>query len=212
MERVALHAENFHFDREKQLEHLGSLMDRKPMLVSPYDAELFGHWWFEGPEFLYHVFKSMDSHKVIRPLTPPEYLARFNKNQVVSPSPSSWGDRGYYDVWLNGGNDWIYRHLHIMADRMEELAGHYANGTDYGKERLLNQMMRELLLAQSSDWAFLMTTRTAVEYSTRRTKEHIANFNRLYEMLNSGERDEGFLAWLEHKNSIFQHVDFREFA
>ncbi len=212
MERVALHGENFHFDREKQLEHLGSLMERKPMLVSPYDAELFGHWWFEGPEFLYHVFKAMDAHKVIKPMTPPEYLARFNKNQVISPSPSSWGDRGYYDVWLNGGNDWIYRHLHMMAERMEELACRHRDGVDHATERVLNQMMRELLLAQSSDWAFLMTTRTAVEYSTKRTREHIANFNRLYEMILEGGFDWEFLGWLETKNSIFQQVSFREYC
>ncbi len=212
MQKARMHAENFHFDREKQIEHLAAHMDRPPMIVSPYDAELFGHWWFEGPDFLYHLFTAMDSHKVIRAVTPPEYLKMFNKNQVVTPSPSSWGDKGYYDVWLNGGNDWIYRHLHVMANRMEELAVQYRDERNHTRIRMLNQLLRELLLAQSSDWAFLMTTQTAMEYSIRRTKEHIANFNRLYEMVVSETEDMGFLEWLEHKNSIFVGIDYRIFA
>lgn len=212
MQKAQMHAENFHFDREKQIEHLAGHMDRPPMIVSPYDAELFGHWWFEGPDFLYHLFTAMDRHKVIQAVTPPEYLKMFNKNQVVSPSPSSWGDKGYYDVWLNGGNDWIYRHLHVMAHRMEELAEQYRDERNHTRVRMLNQLLRELLLAQSSDWAFLMTTQTAMEYSVRRTKEHIANFNRLYEMIGSGTEDTAFLEWLEHKNSIFTGIDYRVFA
>lgn len=93
------------------------------------------------------------------------------------------GDRGYYDVWINGSNDWIYRHLHFMADTMTELADRYYNNTNAVTARLLNQMARELLLAQSSDWAFLMTTKTAIEYSTKRTKEHISNFIKLLDMV-----------------------------
>lgn len=206
------HAENFHFDREKQIEHLSAHMDRAPMIVSPYDAELFGHWWFEGPDFLYHLFKTMDNHKVIRAITPMEYLKIYNKNQVVTPSPSSWGDKGYFDVWLNSGNDWVYRHLHVMAIRMEELAQRYLEERNHLKVRALNQLSRELLLAQSSDWAFLMTTQTAMEYSIRRTKEHIANFTRLYDMVITDSIDINFLEWLEHKNSIFSGMDYRVFV
>lgn len=206
------HAQNFHFDREKQIEHLSKHMDRMPMIVSPYDAELFGHWWFEGPDFLYELFKAMDRHKVIKAITPHEYLKQFNKNQVVIPSPSSWGDKGYYDVWINGGNDWIYRHLHAMASRMEFLAKRFYDEQNHIKVRVLNQLLRELLLAQSSDWAFLMTTKTAAEYSIKRTKEHISNFDKLYGMLINQNIDFAFLEWLEYKNSIFLNINFRVFA
>lgn len=211
LDKAREHAENFHFDREKQIDFLAEHMDRPPMIVSPYDAELFGHWWFEGPDFLYHLFKTMDEHRVIRSITPMEYLGIYNKNQVVVPSPSSWGDKGYYDVWLNSGNDWIYRHLHVMAVRMEELAKQHAHERNHIKIRMLNQLLRELLLAQSSDWAFLMTTQTAMEYSIRRTKEHIANFVHLYEMITNGMQDIGYLEWLEYKNSIFLDIDYKVF-
>ena len=86
---------------------------------------------------------------------------------------SVWFDEGYYDVWLNEGNALIYRHLHNMADEIIDLATKYKNGANAIITRILNQMVRELLLAQSSDWAFLITTKTAVEYSILRTKEYI---------------------------------------
>ncbi len=206
------HAKDFHFNRAKQFEYLSANMDRTPMIVSPYDAELFGHWWFEGPYFLYNLFKEINTHKIFKAVTPSEYLMMYPKNQVIEPSPSSWGDKGYYDVWLNSSNAWIYRHLHAMADEMCELAYRYKNGAEFKTHRVLNQMVRELLLAQSSDWAFLMTTKTAIEYSEHRTKEHISNFNQLKDMIESKEIDLDQLEELEYKNSIFNFLDYKIYA
>lgn len=205
------HAKNFHHNREQQFDFLGQNMDRTPMVVSPYDAELFGHWWFEGVDFLYNVFKQIDQHKTFKAVTPNEYLQMFAKNQMSNPSASSWGDQGYYDVWLNEGNAWIYRHLHFMADTMCEYANRFKDGCDFNINRVLNQMARELLLAQSSDWAFLITTETAVEYSTLRTKEHIHNFLKLTEMID-GEIDFFLLETMEHKNSIFNFIDYKVYS
>ena len=208
-EAARSHAQNFHFNREQQIGYLSAFMERPPMIVSPYDAELFGHWWFEGPDFLYYFFKECHEHGVIEPINALQYLERYPSNQVVLPNPSSWGDRGYFDVWINGGNDWIYRHLHLMSDRMCECAQEHAQEEDPLMRRGLNQMARELLLAQSSDWAFLMTTGTASEYSVARTKEHISNFNRIYAMVTAGSIEEEWLEHLERKNSIFSAIDFR---
>lgn len=210
-EKTKEHAIDFYFNREKQIHELSQLMVRAPMIVSPYDAELFGHWWFEGPEFLYQLFKVMDQHKVIKAITPIEYLHRFPNNQVVEPSASSWGDKGYYDVWLNAGNSWIYRHLHAMADTMCEYALVYKSCEDNEKKRVLNQMVRELLLAQSSDWAFLITTTTATQYSVNRTKEHISNFQSLKMMLDDNKLNFDILSQLEYKNSIFDFIDYKIF-
>ncbi|MDR2638951.1 MAG: DUF1957 domain-containing protein [Helicobacteraceae bacterium] len=201
------HAENFHFNRVKQIEHLAAFMDRQPIVVSPYDAELFGHWWFEGPDFIYHLFKAIDKHKDLEPIVPSEYLAIYQTNQMIHPSPSSWGKDGYFDVWINPQNDWIYPHLHKMADTMTGLAARFAKESNPLIRRLLDQMNRELLLAQSSDWAFLITAGTAVEYAVKRTKTHIANFNKLLSMIDA-PIDEEYLSDLESKNSIFQGVHF----
>jgi 1,4-alpha-glucan branching enzyme len=211
-EKTKEHGANFHFTLAKQIEHIATLMDRPPCIVSPYDAELYGHWWFEGPSFLAETFKQIDEHKIFEAITPMDYLSMQSSNQVITPNPSSWGDKGYYDVWINSGNDWIYRHLHFMADTMVEYAQNYQYDYDFNHTRVLNQMAKELLLAQSSDWAFLMTTETAVEYSVRRTKMHIASFNQLLNMLESGAIDFTLLESLERRDSIFYGLDFRIFA
>jgi len=213
MGKAKMHAGNFHHNRVKQMEHIASYIDdRAPMVVSPYDAELFGHWWFEGPDFLYHLFKEFHTQGVMKVITPMEYINIYPSSQVCTPNPSSWGDKGYYDVWLNGSNEWIYRHLHRIGDMMCELANKHRDNSDALLNRVLNQLSRELLLAQSSDWAFLMTTKTAVEYSTKRTKEHISNFIKLADQLNCNNLDEEFLSKLEYKNSIFQNINFRVYA
>jgi 1,4-alpha-glucan branching enzyme len=209
--KTAIHAKHFVEERMNQVKELESLIDRNPLIVSPYDAELFGHWWFEGPKFLYNVFKEMENSE-ITPITPLEYLKLYPENQIVKPHPSSWGDKGYYDVWLNESNDWIYKHLTVMADIMTEKANKYYETKDKQLIALLNQMARELFLAQSSDWAFLMTTKTALEYAVKRTKEHIYNFMRLNEMLESGNPDERYLNKIFSKNSIFQEIDFKIFC
>jgi 1,4-alpha-glucan branching enzyme len=212
LKKTADHASHFYSERVKQAETLGPLMDRPPASISPYDAELFGHWWFEGPDFMSNVFREMSCKGEIRAITPTEYLNMHPQNQVISPGPTSWGYQGYYDVWLNSDNDWIYRHLHFMADKLQELANKHTDEEDTLKVRILNQLTRELLLAQSSDWAFLMTANTAREYSSRRTKEHINNFNTLLDTFLSGTIDVSILEPIENKNSIFEELDFRVFA
>ncbi len=211
-EKTVSHGIHFHGERVKQIEKLQPVMDRLPMVVSPYDAELFGHWWYEGQDFLYNVFVEMDKQQLIKAVTPMEYLHMYPQNQIITPCPSTWGADGYYDVWLNEKNAWIYRHLHTMADKIEQLANKYYFTKDELTERVLNQMLRELLLGQSSDWAFLITMGTAVEYSTKRTKEHIYNFNNLLAGFLANNTDMRLLEWNEYKNSIFEKIDFRVFA
>lgn len=211
-EVAAQHAGNFMFNRQKQIEYLSTLIDRKPLVVSMYDAELYGHWWYEGIEFLEFLFKKLYYDQTdIKLVTPSEYLAMYPVNQTVQPSMSSWGDKGYHDVWLNSGNDWIYRHLIKAAERMMEMANRFPNA-DGLLRRALNQMARELMLMQSSDWAFLMTTGTAKEYSTKRTKDHINRFNELYEQINGNRINEAYVYDLEQKDSIFQHMDYNVYA
>jgi len=200
------------FNREKQAQWLAPMMDRPPITVAPYDAELFGHWWFEGPEWLDFLFRKLhyDQHTV-KPITPAEYLERHDVNQVCTPCASSWGNKGYNDVWCNRANDWIYRHLHTAAQRMEELGRWFPNAEGPAR-RALTQAGRELLLAQSSDWAFIMKTGTMVEYAVKRTKDHIARFTGLYEGLKAGQIDEGWLKDLEEKDNIFPNLDYKNFS
>jgi 1,4-alpha-glucan branching enzyme len=208
-ERAAQHAANFMFNREKQIEWLASAMDRSPLVLAPYDAELFGHWWFEGPQWLNYVIrKSAYDQNVFQLLTPSDYLDRYPTNQVSTPTASSWGHKGYNEVWLSGENDWIYRHLHKAASRMIELATRFVEVNDL-QRRALNQAARELLLAQSSDWAFLMQQRTAQHYAARRTTQHVQRFTRLYDDLCSNQINEQWLDQIEARDNIFPTLDYR---
>jgi 1,4-alpha-glucan branching enzyme len=213
LEKAAEHAGNFLFNREKQVEWLsGMFPDRKPIIVAPYDAELFGHWWFEGPDWVnYLIRKTVYDQKTVRLITAPEYLAENPKCQVATPSLSSWGYKGYGEVWLEGSNDWIYRHFHKAADRMTEMAKRFPHA-DGVLRRALNQAARELMLAQSSDWAFIMKTGSHVEYAVRRTKEHILRFTRLYDDIRGNRIDEGWLGDIEYKDNIFPDMDYRVYA
>jgi len=213
MEKAALHAGNFMFNREKQAEHLQGMMDdRPPLILSPYDAELFGHWWYEGPEWINFLLRKLHfDQDVITTITPSEYLEKHPKNQICMPTMSSWGHKGYAEVWLESSNHWIYPHLLRAGERMVELAQRF-NQNDNGNGRALNQAARELLLAQSSDWAFIMKTGTMVEYAVKRTKDHIHRFNKIADQLDSGQVDYEWLAKVEAKDNIFPDIDFRVYA
>lgn len=207
-EKAAEHAGNFMFNREKQVEYLCQHMEREPIITAPYDAELFGHWWFEGPQWLEFLIKKIAfDQTTIKLGTPGEYLKRYPVNQVVQPSMSSWGFNGYNEVWLDNTNDWIYRHLSLMAKAMIELANCESDNSLI--IRGLNQAARELLLAQSSDWAFIMNAGTMTEYAVKRTREHICQFWELEKQIRSGRVDSDYLSKLEAKNNIFPNLDYR---
>ncbi len=211
--RAAEHADNFLSARRKQAEWLCEIyQDRTPLIVAPYDSELFGHWWFEGPEWLEMLIrKSAEGRHGIRLITPSEYLAEHPASQVAQPPASSWGHQGYAEVWLDSSNDWIYRHLHKAEERMAELAVDFPQAEGLTR-RALNQAARELLLAESSDWAFIMKTGSHVEYAVKRTKDHLLRFTRLHDDIRGNRVDEAWLRTIEYADNIFPDIDYGVYA
>ena len=203
------HAEHFINERRAQMAKACEF-NSEPIVVTPFDAELFGHWWFEGPRFLDLVIRKIAADRSDFALTTPsEYLKTHPKQQVIAPAASSWGDKGYFEVWLDKSNSWIYSHLHAAARRMVETARAHERDMTPHADRVLKQLARELLLAQSSDWAFLMKTGTAREYATQRTHDHILRFNRLYEQFIARSVDENFLSECEERDNLFPNVNWR---
>jgi 1,4-alpha-glucan branching enzyme len=211
MGRVAAHAGHFVDQRRQQAEREGSSMPRPPLIVSPYDAELFGHWWFEGPQFLEQVFRNLDASGGVVALTPSAYLAQFDECEVATPQLSTWGAQGYSSVWLDESNDWIYPHYDSAARRMVRLANRFPEAGGL-LSRALNQAARELLLAQSSDWAFIMKTGTMVEYATARVTGHLQRFADLASGIEAGALDETAVSSGEADWPIFPALDYRVFA
>jgi 1,4-alpha-glucan branching enzyme len=223
------HAAHFLEQRRAQFRQLAAL-DVDPIVVAPFDAELFGHWWFEGPRFLeLFVRKAAFNQKDFCLTTPSEHLATHPTQQTIEPAASSWGDKGHLEVWLDKNNSWIYPHLHVAAQRMSKLARpnvidsaettapHLTalssqvseNGRGQVTDRMLKQLARELLLAQSSDWAFLMRTGTAREYATKRTVDHLTRFNQLHDQFVTGQLDEKFLLDCEWRDNLFPNLNWR---
>lgn len=213
MRCVCEHAESFLASRLKHAEELAPLLGgRPPLFISPFDAELFGHWWFEGPEFLEAVIRGIQRcGSGLRCTTPSAYLEEFPDMQQARPAQSSWGNKGHNEVWLDGSNDWIYPHLHEAAKRMILLADTFPEAEGL-RRRALNQAARELLLAQSSDWAFIMKTGTMSPYAIQRTKDHCFRFNRLYDSLLQNTLDEGWLREVESRDTLFPEMDYHVYA
>lgn len=190
--RTDVHAADFaqalaaHLD-----EHRGQ--DFPPFLVTaPFDAELFGHWWFEGPDFLGKAMERFEEQG-IESISPAMFLERhFQDIETVHVSMSTWGRKGYGEVWINERNDWMIRHLHQLEKR---LAGRMAR--DRRRDPLVlkakRQLVREYLLAVSSDWPFILDGQTTAQYAAERFREHIRRFEETERMLTEGNLTDGWL-------------------
>ncbi len=186
-------------------------VDRPPLITAPFDAELFGHWWHEGPLWLELVCRELARDGRVAMITPDEYLDRHPTNQVTEPNPSTWGAHGHLEVWLTAENDWIVRHLYHAADRMTALARRHPS-PDARTRRALDQAARELLLAQASDWPFMISRGTTVAYATKRVRDHLGRFTWLADAIDSGTLDDARLEAIATADNLFPTLDFRVYA
>ena len=183
------------------------------LLVAPFDTELFGHWWFEGPQWLYRMRKELES-RAVRCVTASEYLAERPPRVVVSLPEGSWGQGGFHYIWLNKWTEWTWKHVYRAERRMVELAGRYASDERPEVQRVLKQLARELLLLQSSDWQFLISTWSARDYAELRVGVHDEYFNLLAVLLEkaaAGEafspEDENLLQECERQDAVFADIE-----
>jgi 1,4-alpha-glucan branching enzyme len=212
LEAVNEHADDYVSNLGHRFRRLSVALDRPPVLVTPFDTELFGHWWFEGPQFLDQIVRQVaDGSHGYRLSTPTDVADSGLDFQVTLPAASSWGAYGYSDTWLNDRNSWIWPHLHHAAAAMKALAAQRPEAT-VSERRVLNQLARELLLATASDWPFMMTMGTVVDYAECRVRIHISRFN---ELLGQLQQDAVNLSWLyeiESRDNIFAELDYRDFT
>jgi 1,4-alpha-glucan branching enzyme len=183
------------------------------VIVSPYDAELFGHWWFEGPQWIYYVLRELSHCADLEAGTPSEYLASFPIQQKAMPAASSWGRNGYNEHWVNPKTAFIWRPLHEAAARMRRaVQGRPELPTGGLEDRALRQAGRELMLAQSSDWPFIISDGSTEQYARRRFHDHLNRFHDLLHGLETRHIDPTRLEALECMDALFPELDYRLFA
>jgi len=181
------------------------------LIMVSFDTELYGHWWFEGVTWLKHVIRAMHKCEGIDVESAGEYLEKHPPQQAIELPESTWGQGGHYWVWHNQHTNWMWPIIHKAEVRMRQLCRAFASETEPLKVRALNQTLRELLLLQSSDWPFLVTTFQAKDYAVERFELHVANFNQLADMLEGGTLQEAPLLALEEVDNAFPNIDYHWF-
>ena len=186
-----------------------------PVLCAPFDAELFGHWWFEGPLWLEAVCRTLHEHDTgIATTTCSEYLDRYPRAGFIAMPEGSWGAQGNNQVWMNPETSWTYTHIYAAEVYTREVCTHGKwHDSEFGK-RIVQQLCRELLLLESSDWQFLITTGAARDYAEMRFLTHNDQFLELKGIWQAFEQDGSLneymasrLADIEHRDSIFPDID-----
>lgn len=218
VERTAAHASHFVELCRKVLRE--AFRDgHPPVLCAPYDAELFGHWWFEGPRWLGHVLRTLGRDPELRPVTLVEAQELSPPQTVIALPEGSWGEGGGHWVWLNEWTEWTWEILYQAESDFRELARQTLERGDAELDRLVRQAARELLLLEASDWQFLITTWSARDYAQARFTLHSKRLRRLAEaarrhMVNrkTTPEDREFLALCEEADRPFQDVDLGWFA
>jgi 1,4-alpha-glucan branching enzyme len=185
------------------------------IIASNYDTELFGHWWFEGVDWIKEVIRGLAQSETVDLTTASTWVEEHGGDDVMILPESSWGMAGTHYTWMNADTEWMWGPIHEAEARMEALV-HSFPSAEGDQLRVLNQAARELLLLQSSDWPFLVTTGQAKEYATQRFNEHVDRFTSLAKLAERGgdlsESEKENLAALEERDNPFPNIDYQAFA
>lgn len=183
------------------------------LIASNYDTELFGHWWFEGIEWIKQVVSTLAQSETVDVTTASAYLEQHPPEDVLAVPESSWGMGGTHWTWDNPNTHWMWEPIHQAEKRMEQLVTENPDATG-SLETALNQAARELLLLQSSDWPFLVTTGQARAYAIERFQSHVDRFNQLADCIQiqdlEGAKTLSQELW--EKDKAFPTVDYRWYA
>jgi 1,4-alpha-glucan branching enzyme len=212
--RTLIHAEHFVALIQDSLQAAFDC-EQPPVLASLFDAELFGHWWFEGPLWLEQVARILARDEVpIAMTTGGEYLTKHPAAELLTLGEGSWGKNGTNEVWLNDETSWTWSDIYRAERVMREVASDPRWRDGGCGERLVKQMGRELLLLESSDWQFLITTAAARDYAEKRFSGHLEQFAELERLWAEFVSNRGLsqascerLAEVEERDRIFEDLD-----
>jgi 1,4-alpha-glucan branching enzyme len=208
-ERVESHADHFvSLLRQEAFRLEQETSNPEPLIVSPYDGELFGHWWHEGVDWIDRVYRRLAGEEALQPMSLGVYVDRRKESlSTIGLGVSTWGMNSDFTVWLNPEHGWIWPYINASSRDLEDVLGQVNRSgriVDERGGRILRQLARELLLMEGSDWPFLLFTTQAKEYANQRFHHHHQRFQRLIWVAKDLE-DISRLA--EHDLSQMEEVD-----
>ena len=208
--KIKEHASKYIKERKLQLNSLEKIIDNKPLLVAPFDAELFGHWWFEGPEFLAELFKQGNKQEIT--FTRLIDVLKSTPNlQLCEPSASSWGQGGYHNYWLNESNSWVVIEWNKASEAIIERCN--CESSNKKNKRVLNLAAKQLLLAQSSDWSFILRAGTTTELAEERINKHLKRFWMLIKLIDSKDNNEkSIIEEIEKEDLVFPLINYKDWT
>ena len=212
---IDMHSHNFINNIENSLGWHKHQSGKSATICTPFDCELFGHWWFEGPEFLRAVIKGINASPHVDLKTASEEITRRQPDEVMAIPEGSWGANNTHEVWMNEENKWTWEALYNDEYKMRVLEDRFFSGEKKPEiRRVLTQAMKELTLAQASDWQFLITTKSARDYAEQRFTNHHSDFNMLCgfaeQLMNGEELNDGewrHVGYCEQRNPVFPELE-----
>jgi len=207
LERTAVHASDFVDRLAEALSGASRLFTERPVITLCFDAELFGHWWHEGCEWLGRVLTLISARGEME-------MGHYGDGAAltgVAPASSSWGHRGFSETWINPRNDRLLRYIHDAARTVTRLASEYSPPADTGVTGILNGVAREALMLQASDWGFLLNSGISAEYANERVERHYHRVKEMEGWLLNGRPDGKRLAEIERDYGPVMEADIRWF-
>lgn len=212
--KIDLQTNHFIHHIENTVNYYKNLTNKFATLTTPFDTELFGHWWFEGPEFIRNLIRGIHHSPWVNMVKASEQLQVINPQEVISIPEGSWGENNNHDVWMNEGNKWTWEQIYNDELRFHNLISEvHLTEIDVQSKRILKQALREMMLMQSSDWQFLIYTQSAKDYAEQRFFFHHSDFNKLCDIAQkslSGEQlteDELlYVAEIEERDAVFPEL------
>lgn len=215
--KIDLQSNHFIHHIENTLNWFYNQSGYKGVLTTPFDTELFGHWWFEGPEFVRSIIRGLSFSPYVRMSTCSEEIFRLNPMEVIAIPEGSWGVDNNHNVWSNPDTYWTWEAIYNNEKRLSDFYAKYdLEQLDPLGERLLKQALREFLLIGASDWQFLIYTKSARDYAEQRFWFHNSDFNQLMNVLEQyldskqiSKESLLLLDELEFRDSLFEELDVR---
>jgi 1,4-alpha-glucan branching enzyme len=179
------------------------------VIVAPFDTELFGHWWFEGPDFLGDLYAQLPGFPSLRATTAGGHLDAHTPRSGLRLAEGSWGANGDFSMWNGPKVAWTWPVIWDVEDRFWSLAPRAL--ADERTHAILAQAARSMLLLQSSDWQFIISTGEVEDYAIRRFNGHAEDCTQLLDALASalrGDTDRGvrLARELQARDDVFRDV------